>query len=161
MSASSGLRATKRSADSTADEGKEGFDESTAKRRKDSADSTADEGKKKFAESRKVEGKKKFSGDSTPDKGKKSSSDSATNEGETSTTGEEFEFFFGKNSPFSQHHPAKFVIDGVTYNCAEQYMMHQKAGEWSRSVSWVQGSKGADRPKTVRIGLQTDRTETG
>ncbi|XP_076462786.1 protein irg-1-like [Babylonia areolata] len=40
---------------------------------------------------------------------------------------EEFEFFFGNKSPFSQHHPAKFDIDGLTYNCAEQYMMHQKA----------------------------------
>ncbi|KAK7468172.1 hypothetical protein BaRGS_00036585 [Batillaria attramentaria] len=40
---------------------------------------------------------------------------------------EEFEFFYGKNSPFSQHYPVKFEVDGVTYNCAEQYMMHQKA----------------------------------
>ena len=42
---------------------------------------------------------------------------------------EEFEFFYGNKSPFSQHHLAKFDIDGITYNCAEQYMMHQKAGE--------------------------------
>jgi len=27
----------------------------------------------------------------------------------------------------SQWHPAIFVVDGVEYNCAEQYMMHQKA----------------------------------
>ena len=43
---------------------------------------------------------------------------------------EDLEFFFGKASPFSQHHPAKFEIDGVTYGCAEQYMMHQKAGRY-------------------------------
>lgn len=41
--------------------------------------------------------------------------------------GETFTFFFGKDSPFSQWHPAEFEVEGVTYNCAEQYMMHQKA----------------------------------
>lgn len=47
----------------------------------------------------------------------------------TSSDGSEerFTFFFGRDSPFSQWHPAKFDVDGVTYNCAEQYMMHQKA----------------------------------
>ena len=45
----------------------------------------------------------------------------------TSGSGETFTFFFGKDSPFSQWHPAHFEVDGVTYNCAEQYMMHQKA----------------------------------
>ena len=39
-----------------------------------------------------------------------------------------FVFFYGKESPFSQFHPAKFVVDDITYSCAEQYMMHQKAG---------------------------------
>lgn len=41
---------------------------------------------------------------------------------------ESFEFFYSKKSPFSQHFPVSFQIDGVMYNCAEQYMMHQKAG---------------------------------
>ena len=27
----------------------------------------------------------------------------------------------------SQWHPARLIIDGIEYNCAEQYMMHQKA----------------------------------
>lgn len=45
----------------------------------------------------------------------------------SSDSGEKFTFFFGKDSPFSQWHPAKFEVDGVSYNCAEQYMMHQKA----------------------------------
>ncbi|KAI8774084.1 swarming motility protein YbiA [Biomphalaria glabrata] len=39
----------------------------------------------------------------------------------------QFEFFYSKSSPFSQHHPSKFVIDGITFNCAEQYMMYSKA----------------------------------
>ena len=45
----------------------------------------------------------------------------------TRTASEEFTFFYGKQSPFSQFHPASFTIDGVKYSCAEQYMMHQKA----------------------------------
>ncbi|XP_067679581.1 uncharacterized protein [Haliotis asinina] len=40
---------------------------------------------------------------------------------------ENFEFFYGNKSPFSQHYPATFTIEGVTFNCAEQYMMYQKA----------------------------------
>lgn len=36
-----------------------------------------------------------------------------------------YTFFF--NGPFSQWHPAKFIIDNVAYNCAEQYMMAEKA----------------------------------
>ena len=48
--------------------------------------------------------------------------------GKSTETGERFAFFFGKASPFSQWHPAQFEVGGVKYNCAEQYMMHQKAG---------------------------------
>ncbi|XP_071119323.1 uncharacterized protein [Haliotis cracherodii] len=35
--------------------------------------------------------------------------------------------FYGYKSPFSHHHEATFTIDGRTFNCAEQYMMYQKA----------------------------------
>lgn len=38
---------------------------------------------------------------------------------------EEFTFFW--NGPFSQWEPSGFEIDGVEYNCAEQYMMAEKA----------------------------------
>ncbi|XP_067946360.1 riboflavin biosynthesis protein VVA0006-like [Watersipora subatra] len=40
---------------------------------------------------------------------------------------ERFTFFYKKDSPFSQFHSCQFTVAGVTYNCAEQYMMHQKA----------------------------------
>lgn len=40
---------------------------------------------------------------------------------------DDFVFFYGKDSPFSQHHPSIFEVDGTTYSHAEQYMMHQKA----------------------------------
>lgn len=38
---------------------------------------------------------------------------------------ERFTFFW--QGPFSQWHRCSFSLDGVTYNCAEQFMMHQKA----------------------------------
>ncbi|PIK62880.1 putative riboflavin biosynthesis protein PYRR, chloroplastic [Apostichopus japonicus] len=41
--------------------------------------------------------------------------------------GNNFTFFYTAKSPFSQFHPADFEVSGVKYNCAEQYMMHQKA----------------------------------
>jgi len=43
---------------------------------------------------------------------------------------EGYTLFWRQQSPFSQWHPAYFDVDGIIYNCAEQYMMHQKAGEW-------------------------------
>ena len=43
---------------------------------------------------------------------------------------ERFVFFYSEASPFSQHHPCEFVVDDITFNCAEQYMMYSKAGEW-------------------------------
>lgn len=39
----------------------------------------------------------------------------------------EYEFFYKANSPFSQWHMHDFVADGITFNCAEQYMMYHKA----------------------------------
>lgn len=38
---------------------------------------------------------------------------------------ETFHFFW--SGPFSQWHPSVFVLNGVTYSCAEQYMMAEKA----------------------------------
>lgn len=40
---------------------------------------------------------------------------------------EDYLFFWRKDSPFSQWHPAEFTLDGLTFNCAEQYMMYNKA----------------------------------
>ena len=40
-------------------------------------------------------------------------------------TMERFTYFW--NGPFSQWEPCHFVIDDVEYNCAEQYMMAEKA----------------------------------
>ena len=35
--------------------------------------------------------------------------------------------FFTHNSPFSNHHLASFTVENIRYNCAEQYIMSQKA----------------------------------
>lgn len=37
------------------------------------------------------------------------------------------EYCFFWSGPFSNWHPSVFKYDGVTYNCSEQGMMHQKA----------------------------------
>jgi ribA/ribD-fused uncharacterized protein len=44
-------------------------------------------------------------------------------------TGEQrrFTFFWKQESPFSQWHPAQFVVAGKRFTCTEQYMMHGKA----------------------------------
>jgi len=42
---------------------------------------------------------------------------------------ETFTFFWQADSPFSQWYSCRFVVDGTEYNCAEQFMMHQKARE--------------------------------
>ncbi|MBX7242143.1 MAG: NADAR family protein [Bacteroidia bacterium] len=39
----------------------------------------------------------------------------------------EIEFFWKREHPFSQWHISPFTVDGITFNCAEQYMMYQKA----------------------------------
>lgn len=49
-------------------------------------------------------------------------------------SGEEFTFFFGRESVLSQWHSCQFSVDGEWYNCAEQYMMHQKAGEVNDTI---------------------------
>lgn len=38
-----------------------------------------------------------------------------------------YTFFFTEASPFSQWYRCWFLVDGQSFNCAEQYMMHGKA----------------------------------
>lgn len=50
---------------------------------------------------------------------------------------DKFVFFYG--GYLSQWHPCEFFVDGMTFNCAEQYFMHEKAklfgdGEIARMV---------------------------
>jgi len=38
---------------------------------------------------------------------------------------DKYHFFWG--GPFSNWTPSEFVVDGLTFNCGEQYMMYEKA----------------------------------
>ena len=40
---------------------------------------------------------------------------------------EEYYFFYETKHPFSQWHKSEFIVDGVKFNSAEQYMMYGKA----------------------------------
>lgn len=40
---------------------------------------------------------------------------------------EQFTFFYKSDHPFSQWYMSDFEIDGIAFNCAEQYMMYAKA----------------------------------
>lgn len=44
---------------------------------------------------------------------------------------DKYEYFWRRESVFSQWYRCEFKVDGITYNCTEQYMMHQKAGRSS------------------------------
>lgn len=49
---------------------------------------------------------------------------------------EDFTLFWG--GEFSQWYPSDFTIDKVSYNCAEQYMMHKKAlffGDFDNAIN--------------------------
>src|SRR5579883_1488555 len=46
----------------------------------------------------------------------------------------QFTFFW--HGPFSQWHGCTFRVDGVAYNCAEQYMMAQKAVLFGDEEAW-------------------------
>lgn len=64
---------------------------------------------------------------------------------------EKFTLFW--SGPFSQWHPSTFVIDGVTYNCAEQYMMAEKArlfGDKSAETRIMSTSDPSDQKRWGR-----------
>ena len=43
---------------------------------------------------------------------------------------EQYVLFWKADSPFSQWYSCRFTVDGTVYNCAEQFMMQQKACEF-------------------------------
>lgn len=54
---------------------------------------------------------------------------------EYTNSNEEYILFY--HGPFSQWWPSQFTINGETYNCAEQYMMMEKARLFRDMDSWV------------------------
>lgn len=67
---------------------------------------------------------------------------------------EKFVFFYGKDFVFSQFHPAKFTVDGVTYTCMEQYMHHQKALTFKDAVRAKQIMETTNPVEHKKLGRQ-------
>ena len=61
-------------------------------------------------------------------------------------------FFYG--GPCSQWYPSTFVIDGEKYNCAEQYMMAQKALFFGDTEAHRAIMKATDPSEQKMIGRQ-------
>jgi ribA/ribD-fused uncharacterized protein len=59
-------------------------------------------------------------------------------------------FFYG--GVYSQWYPSPIVIDDVEYNCAEQYMMAQKALTFNDTESWVEIMKAWHPSQQKAIG---------
>ncbi len=65
---------------------------------------------------------------------------------------ETFHFFW--SGPFSQWHPSPFEIDDVTYSCAEQYMMAEKArlfGDTTREAMIMATADPSDQKRYGRM----------
>jgi len=63
---------------------------------------------------------------------------------------ETFTFFYG--GPFSQWYPVNFKVDGIEYNCAEQYMMAQKALTFGDNLAHEQIMNSANPAEQKSIG---------
>ncbi len=74
---------------------------------------------------------------------------------------ETFTFFYSNKSPFSQWHKADFKIDGIQYNCAEQYMMHQKALMFNDAEMAAQILKTPNPGKQKALGRKVKDFDPG
>ena len=63
---------------------------------------------------------------------------------------EKFTFFW--SGPFSNWHPSPFVVDGITYNCSEQYMMAEKARMFGDDATLKRIMSAADPSDQKRFG---------
>lgn len=58
------------------------------------------------------------------------------------------------NGPFSQWYPSNFIVDGIEYNCAEQYMMAEKArffGDESTLEEIMETDEPAEQKRLGRL----------
>lgn len=63
---------------------------------------------------------------------------------------EEFSFFW--EGPFSQWYKCKFIVNGIEYNCAEQFMMAQKAILFKDDDAFERIMQENDPRKQKRLG---------
>ena len=72
-----------------------------------------------------------------------------------------FTFFFTEASPFSQWYPCSFVVNGVTFRCAEQFMMYGKAKLFGDDEVGAQILE-ADHPRTHKaLGRKVKNFDQG
>lgn len=67
---------------------------------------------------------------------------------------EKFTFFW--HGPFSQWHPSVFTVDKIQYNCAEQYMMAQKALMFGDHARWLAIMSSAEPKAQKTLGRQVE-----
>ena len=70
---------------------------------------------------------------------------------------ERFQFFW--HGPFSQWHSCRFTVDGIEYNCAEQYMMASKArlfGDTGAAEAIMKAGRPKDQKNLGRHVLNFD-----
>ena len=60
--------------------------------------------------------------------------------------------FFTESSPSSNHYPSDFTVNDIHYNCAEQYIMAQKAQLFKDQKTFQLIMKEADRKKQKALG---------
>lgn len=72
---------------------------------------------------------------------------------------ERFSFFYGTSQCFSQWHKASFTVDGVKFNCAEQYMMYKKAELFGDETKMKQILASTDPREQKQLGRQVQNFE--
>ncbi|KAK6180203.1 hypothetical protein SNE40_012395 [Patella caerulea] len=71
----------------------------------------------------------------------------------------QYELFYGRDSPFSQHHKCRFEVDGVRFSCAEQYMMYSKAVVFEDECIKQKILDAADPVEMKRLGREVKNFE--
>ncbi len=66
----------------------------------------------------------------------------------------QYTFFWKSHSPFSQWYLCNFVVDGIEFNCAEQYMMYKKAELFSDLETAKKILESTSPAKQKKLGRQ-------
>ena len=60
--------------------------------------------------------------------------------------------FTGKENIYSQHYKCNFIIDGITFNCSEQWMMYSKANLFLDEIMKEKILKSSNPVEMKRLG---------
>ncbi|XP_055956279.1 uncharacterized protein LOC126817334 isoform X3 [Patella vulgata] len=72
---------------------------------------------------------------------------------------DQYELFYGRDSPFSQHHKCRFEVDGMEFSCAEQYMMFSKAVVFEDEIIKEKIMKATDPVEIKHLGREVKNFE--